>query len=141
MPASRPASKTFPLSPRRGIGRERSKSTGDRGTFCWLGTLRSRGLMFMVSGKAACWAALGLALIAGAFVRGYAGENKDAVFWEVRRRQEVGAAAQLVLARNPLAAALLRDEGLRWKVWQEPEYIGDAVPPLNPDWLDLVRDG
>ncbi len=53
------------------------------------------------------------------------------MFWEVRQRQQAGAASQLVLARDPLAVAMLRAGGLRWKVWSEPEYIADSVPELN----------
>jgi len=92
-------------------------------------------------GKAAWWSIL--ALVAGSFgARAQEqGESKDDLFWEVRQRQEAGSAAQLVLARNPWTIAVLRGEGLRWKVWREPEFVGDTVPALNPDWLDLVRDG
>jgi hypothetical protein len=88
------------------------------------------------------FANLGLTLIA-AFLPGFAQELKetrDEVFWDSRQRQEAGAAAQLILARNPLVVAVLRDEGLRWKVWREPEFLGNSVPPLNGAWLDELRD-
>src|ERR1700730_11279417 len=97
----------------------------------------------MAAEKTAGWRILALALMAGllpARAQGQ-GENQDDVFWEVRQRQEAGSAAQLILARNPWTIAVLRDEGLRWKVWREPEFEGDTVPALNADWLDLVRDG
>src|SRR5207253_130424 len=96
----------------------------------------------MTAGKRAWCSALGLALVAGALgIRVSAQESKNDVFWEVRQRQQIGAAAQMVLAGNPLVTLVLRAEGLRWKVWWKPEYISDAAPALNPDWLDLVRDG
>src|SRR5437016_4009443 len=160
MPASRPAFRTFPSSPRRAIGPQRSKAARDligeagaladrslpgSGTFRRFTALRSRGSMSMAPGKAVSWSAFVLALAAGLLAQpGYAQEQKatkDEVFWEVRQRQEAGAAAQLVLAGNPLAVAVLRDEGLRWKVWLEPEFLGESVPALNPEWLELVRDG
>ncbi len=99
----------------------------------------------MVSLRAFWQSCLGTALIASLLVVSLsaqdAKENKDDVFWEVRDRQQVAAAAQLVLARNPLTIAVLRDEGLRWKVWLEPEFLADMAPTLNPDWLEAVRDG
>ena len=71
----------------------------------------------------------------------HAQQKNDETFWETRPRQEAAAAAQMVLADNPLTALVLRSEGLRWKVWSEPEFLGDAVPALDADLLDLVRDG
>lgn len=68
-------------------------------------------------------------------------ENKDDVFWEVRDRAEAASAVQLIVARNPLTIAVLRDEGLRWKVWREPEFLAETVPPLDGDLLDKIADG
>jgi hypothetical protein len=96
----------------------------------------------MASGTAA-WST-GLALIvgmAGLPCLAQDKANKEDEFWEVRQRQEAGAAAQIVLARNPFSAAILRNEGLRFKVWTEPEFLSDTAPALNEDWLDAIRDG
>src|SRR5262245_60151101 len=68
-------------------------------------------------------------------------ENAADVFWEVRQRQEAGAAAQLVLVRDPLTLAALRELGFRWKVWREPEFLGATAPALSTEWLDELRDG
>ena len=64
-----------------------------------------------------CWFALCLAQ-----------PPREEVFWDVSQRQQAGAAAQLILAREPLTAAILRLEGFRWKVWREPEF---RVIPLR----------
>ena len=62
-------------------------------------------------------------------------------FWEVRQRQNAAAAAQLILARDPLTVVVLREVGFRSKVWNEPDFIATTAPPLNPEWLDKIRDG
>jgi len=62
-------------------------------------------------------------------------------FWDARSRQEAASAAQLVLACDPITAAILRHEGLRWKVWREPEFASDFAPELNAAWLEDLRDG
>jgi hypothetical protein len=101
----------------------------------------------MAPGKAALWTALGLALLAGLCPclaenpKEHADNPAAGVFWEVRQRQEAGAAAQLILAGDPLAALFVREVGFRWKVWREPEFLGDTAPALNSQWLDELRDG
>jgi hypothetical protein len=62
--------------------------------------------------------------------------EKNDTFWDVRQRQQAGAAAQLVLARHPLTAAVLRIEAQRYVIWDEPELSMS----LNPDWLDEIKD-
>jgi hypothetical protein len=93
--------------------------------------------------KVVLWSALGLALTAAIFpcCAQNQKESVDDVFWEVRQRQQAGAAAQVILARDPLTALILRDGGFRWKVWREPEFLGDTAPALNSEWLDELRDG
>jgi hypothetical protein len=100
----------------------------------------------MAALKPARWTMVALAVIAfGSF--GHAQDvaatktSKEDLFWEVRQRQEAAAAAQLILAGNPLTATVLRHESLRWNVWREPAFIGDAVPALSQKWLNEVRDG
>ncbi len=68
-------------------------------------------------------------------------DAKADVFWEVRQRQNAGAAAQLILARDPLTVVVLREAGFRSKVWNEPDFIAATAPPLNSEWLDKIRDG
>src|ERR1700693_609599 len=93
----------------------------------------------MVPGRITGWLAFGLVMgvlpiLAGA-------QQEDDVFWEVRQRQQAGAAAQLILERSPLTAAVLRAEGFRWKVWLEPEILSNVAPELDAEWLDQIRDG
>jgi hypothetical protein len=102
----------------------------------------------MCSGETASWAPFGLALLVSFWPCFADGQKQDSVhprpddtFWEVRQRQEVGAAVELVLIRNPVTAAILREAGFRWKVWREPEFLVDAAPALRSDWLDELRDG
>jgi hypothetical protein len=59
-------------------------------------------------------------------------------FWEVRQRLQAGAAAQLVLARDPVTAAILRLEGNRFVVWGLES--DNVAPPLDSHWLAQVRD-
>ena len=87
--------------------------------------------------------ALGFALFAALLACGAQDrrDNAGEVFWEARQRQEAGAAAELVLARDPLTAAALRELGFRLKVWREPEFLGDKAPALDSELLDELRDG
>ncbi|MBI3407167.1 MAG: hypothetical protein HY040_02270 [Planctomycetes bacterium] len=63
----------------------------------------------------------------------------DDTFWDVRRRLQAGAAAQLVLARNPFTVAAMRLQAERFVVWDQPEV---EIPfSLNPDWLGEIQDG
>ena len=95
----------------------------------------------MAPGKNICWFAFCLAAsVLPCFAQAPIG-TKDGVFWEVRQRQQAGAAAQMVLARDPLTIVVLREEGFRWKVWREPEFLSDTAPLLSSEWLDKVRDG
>ena len=131
--ASRPATGTSPSSPRPAIGLEKNKRS-----FHALPSARFQRNGFL--------APFGLALLAS-FWPCFADGQKQAtyppgdVFWEVRQRQEAGAAAQLVLATDPVAATLLREAGFRWKVWREPEFLASTAPALSSRWLDELRDG
>jgi hypothetical protein len=68
-------------------------------------------------------------------------DTKAEVFWETRQRQNAGAAAQLILARDPLTVVVLREAGFRGKVWNEPDFIAATAPPLSSEWLEKIRDG
>lgn len=66
--------------------------------------------------------------------------SEDDRFWQARERQQVGAAAQLVLVRDPLLAALLRIEARRLVVWGETDFPVDLAPPLDAAWLGEIID-
>src|SRR5262249_2157043 len=110
-PVSRPVTKTSHLWPRPAIGRRRNSGMGRCNAIGW---------------------ALGLTLVVGlSFLCAQdRQENAGDAFWEVRQRQEAAAAAQLVLSRDPLTLAALRELGFRWKVWREPEFLGAKAPAL-----------
>lgn len=64
-------------------------------------------------------------------------------FWFDPSRARAGAAAQMVLAQEPVTVAAMRIAGKAMQVWSEAEFAGDKAPELNPRWLASVgeRDG
>lgn len=66
---------------------------------------------------------------------------KDEEFWFARSKRQPAAAAQLVLARDPLTVAVLRYKSLEELIWAELEFAVESAPPLNPDWLEEIVDG
>ncbi len=68
-------------------------------------------------------------------------DDQELEFWSRPERAKPAAAAQLVLARHPLTAAVLRDAGFRWSIWgNELAFAGNEAPPLNPAWLESIKD-
>lgn len=85
------------------------------------------------------FAALFLATLAAGESQHARGSMDDDAFWDVRRRQQTGAAAQLTLARNPFTIAAMCLQAERFVVWDQPEV---EVPfSLSPDWLGEMQDG
>jgi len=66
--------------------------------------------------------------------------DKDEEFWFTRVKRRPAAAAQLVLARNPLTVAALRLKSLEEMVWEGLEFTDEFAPALNPDWLEDMVD-
>jgi hypothetical protein len=67
-------------------------------------------------------------------------QNKDDDFWFSRVRRKPAAAAQMVLARNPLTLAAMRFKSIEELVWEADEFASEFAPPLNPDWLEDIAD-
>jgi len=82
------------------------------------------------------WA--GAALAAGAWQMKK--EQDEISFWIVRERSQPAAAAQVILAGNPIAIMALRLAGKQYVVWDEPEFIENHALLLNAQWLHAVRD-
>ncbi len=82
-----------------------------------------------------CGEPLSLPLWLDALEKHLAAARNDA-FWDNRRRAQVGAAAQLILAQDPVVMALLQSEAERYAVWDEPQL----APSLTPEWLEDIKD-
>src|SRR5262245_820862 len=84
---------------------------------------------------------LALALAGFGFAQ-ESGQESDAghddTFWYARRRMQTGAAAQLILVRNPFTIAAMRIQAERFVVWDQTE--ADLPFSLNSDWLDEIAD-
>jgi hypothetical protein len=66
---------------------------------------------------------------------------KDDDFWFSTPRRRAATAAELVLVRNPYLAALMRQKAKEDLVWGDLEFALEFAPPLDPDWLDDIKDG
>ncbi|MFO0966880.1 MAG: hypothetical protein U0793_15005 [Gemmataceae bacterium] len=66
--------------------------------------------------------------------------DPDLAFWADAQRQQAAAAAQVIIARDPILAAALRIEGKRLNVWNEPEFEEENALALDPRWLPFIRD-
>jgi hypothetical protein len=65
----------------------------------------------------------------------------DAKFWDNPAIGPAAAAAQMVIARDPITIAAMRAKGLNNFVWRELAFAGDVVPPLDKNLLNDVQDG
>ncbi len=88
---------------------------------------------------------VGLVCLAVALARGQEAEKPPAgameaePFWDDWTRKKFAAAAEMILAQDPIVASAMRLVGHEEFVWGVT--IDDHAPELNRKWLNDIRDG